>query len=47
MPQEIFLGQLLFLLYISEFFFHSGYADDATLIAVVSSQALELQYQSP
>ena len=47
-PQWSVFGPLLFLLYTSELFSILknkliGYADDSTLMAVVPSQALELQ----
>ena len=50
--QSSVLGPLLFLLYTSELFSILenkliGYADNSTLIAVVPSPALELQWQSP
>ena len=51
-PQGHVLGPLLFLLYTSELLSVLenkliGYADDSTLIAVVPSQGLDLEYQSP
>ena len=51
-PQSSVLSPLLFLLFTSELFSILenkliGYADDSTLMAVVSYRASELQLQSP